>query len=238
MNKKTSTGKYLIGIAVAVLLPLSFYILAKVLKKDKINMPRITGVVEKVDSALVNGKMTYDTTFHRAAELHAINQFGDHVALNKDLKDKIVVVNFFFTRCPSICPRLTRNMQLLQRAYRPTPMKKNDKSVQFISISLDPERDTVHALYEYASKFRADMNSWWFLTGNKQDIYNYARNELGAAAPQENSTAGDLEHVPSIILLDEDRNVRGFYDGLDSQAVAQLAFDIGQLNMEKKHYKK
>lgn len=234
MNKKSNIIKYSLGLAVAILLPLSFYIIAKVLKKDQINMPRYY-VADRVDSHQVDGKMVYDTIFHKTAELEAINQFGDHVGLNKDLEGKIVVVNFFFTTCPTICPRLTRNMKLLQNAFRPTPMKKNDKSVQFVSISVNPERDTAHALFEYAKKYNADMNSWWFLTGDKKALYNYARNELHLVSPEGNGGADDFIHSQQIVLLDVDRNIRGYYNGLDSLEIGKCAFDIGQLNMEKKH---
>lgn len=234
MKKTNNGGKYILGLAVAILLPLSFYIIAKVLKKDKINMPRYY-VADGVDSQLVDGKMKYDTLFHKAAELNAINQFGDHIGINKDLEGKIIVVNFFFTTCPSICPQLTRSVKMLQNAFRPTPMKKNDKAVHFISITVNPERDTVHALYEYAKRYNADMNSWWFLTGDKQALYNYARKELHVVAPEGNGGADDFIHTQQLVLLDADRNIRGYYNGLDILEVGKCAYDIGQLNMEKKH---
>jgi protein SCO1/2 len=234
MNKKNNFIKYSLGLAVAIVLPLSFYIIAKVLKKDQIHMPRYF-VADGVDSQLVDGKMRYDTVFHRTAELEGINQFGDHVGINKDLEGKIVVINFFFTTCPTICPQLTRNVKMLQNAFRPTPMKKNDKAVHFVSITVNPERDSSHVLFEYAKKYKADMNSWWFLTGDKKALYNYARNELHVVSPEGNGGADDFIHSQQIVLLDADRNIRGYYHGLDSLEVGKCAFDIGQLNMEKKH---
>lgn len=237
MTKKNNSGKFFLGLAVAVVLPLSFYIIAKALKKDKIVMPRYY-IADRVDSQEVAGKMTYDTVFHKTAELQAINQFGDQIGINKDLNGRILVVNFFFTTCPSVCPQLTRNMKMLQNAFRPTPMKKNDKAVHFVSITVDPGRDTAQALFDYAKRYKADMNSWWFLTGDKKALYNYARHELHVVAPEGDGGADDFIHSQQLVLIDADRNVRGYYNGLDSLEVGKCAYDIGQLNMEKKHLKR
>lgn len=236
MSNKQSTTRYILGLAVAFLLPLSFYIIARVLHKDQLNMPGYY-IADRVDSTQQNGKMHYDTTFHRVAELSGINQFGDTVHLNKDLSNRILVVDFFFTNCPNICPQLTRNMGMLQRAYRRTPMSENDTIVQFISITVNPERDSARALFAYAKRFNADMNHWWFVTGNKKDLYNYARHELHVVAPDGDGGADDFIHTEQMVLIDRDRYIRGYYNGLDSLEVGKCAFDIGRLNMQKKRRK-
>ncbi len=194
-------------------------------------------IAEGTDSAMVNGKISHDTIYHKVAEFNGVNQFGDHVALNKDLPNRILVVDFFFTTCPSVCPQLTRNMKLLQNAYHRTPMSNNDTIVQFISITVNPERDSFPALFDYARRFGADMNRWWFMTGDKKVIYNYARHELHVAAPEGDGGADDFIHTEQMVLLDRERHIRGYYDGLDSVSLGKCAFDIGRLNMEKKHKK-
>jgi cytochrome oxidase Cu insertion factor (SCO1/SenC/PrrC family) len=99
---------------------------------------------ERLDSQQVGGKMEYDSVFHQVADVELTNQLGQKVSLNKDLKGKMLVIDFFFTTCPSICPLLTTNMHRLQTSYKKDPKKEAslDTVVQFISIQVNPERDT------------------------------------------------------------------------------------------------
>lgn len=229
-----SNKRFLIGIAVAFLVPLSFYLVTKFMSKDKLTLPRYF-VADRVDSQLVNGKMQYDTVFHRVNDLVLTNQLGQQVSLNNDLKGKIVVVNFFFANCPTICPRLTTNVALLQRAYRRTAMKDNDTIMQLVSITVNPERDSFPALRAYADRYGANHDRWWFLTGDKKTIYNFARHELHVAVGDGDGGADDFIHTEQLVLLDKDRNIRGYYNGLDSADIKRCADDIGWLSLEKKH---
>lgn len=237
MADKRNNYRFIIGLAVALLLPLSFYMVAKLMGKDQIHMPRYY-VADRVDSTRKGGREVYDTVFHHTADLQAVNQFGDRISLNQDLKDRILVVNFFFTTCPGICPRLTRNIHLLQKAYNRTAMKRNDTIVHFVSITVNPERDSVPALRAYAARYDADFNRWWFLTGDKKALYNYARNELHLATPQGDGGADDFIHSEQLVLLDRDRNIRGYYNGLDTAELQRCANDIGLLYLEKKKGRK
>src|SRR5579872_4719124 len=179
MSKKKSNNKFLIGIAVAVLVPLScFLVVSKLSKSKQKKMPLYYGV-DRIDSAVQNGKAP-DTVFHQVADLVLTNQFGKRVSLNNDLKGKILVIDFFFTTCPSICPRLTTNMKMLQTLFRKDPKKETslDTAVQFISITVNPEKDTFQAMRAYADHYGVNPDHWWFLTGDKKTIYNFARNEL------------------------------------------------------------
>ena len=176
-----------------------------------------------------------DTIFHKVGELQGINQYGDQVALNKDLKGRMLVVDFFFTTCPSICPRLTHHMRKLSDAFKRTPMARNDTLVQFISITVDPGRDTFQALRAYADRYGADGNRWWFITGDKKKLYDWARTQLHLSVPDGDGGADDFIHTEQITLIDADRNIRGYYNGLDSLDAAKCAQDIGLLAMEKKH---
>lgn len=237
MSQNKKNNRFLIGIAAAFMLPLSFYLIAKLLGKDKVPLPH-RYIVDRVDSQVVNGKMQYDTVFHRTAELQLTNQLGQQVTLNKDLPGKILLIDFFFVDCPSICPKLTRNMALLQKAYRRTALKANDSIVQFISITVNPERDSFPALRAYADRFGANHDHWWFLTGDKKMIYNFARHELHVAVGDGDGGADDFIHTEQFVLLDKDRNIRGYYNGLDSVDLKRCADDIGWLSLEKKHDKK
>jgi protein SCO1/2 len=227
-GKKT----FLIGIAVAFVLPLSFYILAKALDKDKLSMPVYYSGADTIPAREAM-KLAQSGSLKPTADLQAINQFGDPVSLKEDLKDKMLVVNFFFTTCTSTCPKLMAQMKLLENAFRRTPMSRNDTTVQFVSISVDPANDSAAALRAYAKRNRADENRWWFLTGDKKAIYSWARS-LHLSVPAGDGGADDFIHTNSLVLLDKDRFVRGIYNGLDSIDVGRCANDMGLLAMEKK----
>lgn len=219
--------KYLIGITIAAAVPLLFFF---VTPSAKLKMPgyyRPEGIVNRIEK----GKTIRDTLFHKVRDLTLTNQLGQTVSLNKDLKGKILVIDFIFTTCPTVCPRLSANMKELQKSY----IKKNPDLVQFISISVDPDRDSVKALRAYADRYDADHDRWWFLTGNKDSIFNYAKNELGLLL-ENADVPGDFVHSQKMILLDTVRNIRGYFDGLDKAETKKIADDIAILNMEKRKH--
>jgi protein SCO1/2 len=158
--------------------------------------------------------------------LRLVNQLGDSVSLY-DLHGKILVVDFFFTRCPSICPGMTQAMKKLQTSYA-----KNPEMVQFISISVDPEHDSVTQLRKFADRFEINHDNWWMVSGAKKDIYDFALSELKAsiADPQVDTA---FIHTENFFLLDTNRVVRGWYNGFDTSKQAQLAKDIPTLMLEK-----
>ncbi len=234
MSEKNSNKGFIKGIAVAFLVPLSFYIVTKALSKDKIHMPKHYWV-DSIGRKMRKGKEVDDSICHKVADLNLINQLGDHISLNGTLKGKILVVNFFFTTCPIICPKLTGDVSMLQRAFRKNPkMESNlDTAIQFISITVDPGRDTFQALRAYADRYNANHDHWWFLTGDKKAIYNYARNELHLEVGPGDGGAEDFIHTEKIVLLDANRGVRGYYSGLDTAEIRKCADDIVLLTLEK-----
>ncbi len=235
MSQSNKSNKFFLGIAVAVLVPLSCYLVVSKLSKGKSRMPLYYNE-ERVDSMMKDGKMVTNTIYHQAADLELTNQLGRVVSLNKDLKGKILVVDFFFTTCPSICPVLTMNMRKLQTSFAKDPRKESslDTVVQFISITVNPEHDTFQAMRAYADRFMANHDRWWFLTGNKRNIYNFARNELKVTVGPGDGGADDFIHTEKMVLLDKDRVVRGYYDGLKDSSVHRCADDIVYLTLERK----
>jgi protein SCO1/2 len=225
---KATNKKFILGIAAAFVLPLSLYFITRALSKDKI--PRPPHYVEdSVDSTMVDGKMQYDTIFHQVNDLVLTNQLGDRVSLNKDLKGKILVVDFMFTDCPTICPKLTGNMTMLQRAF-----KKNDTGVHLISITVNPEADSFPRLRAYADKFGVNHDRWWFLTGDRKDIYNFARKELRVSMEEGTGGMDDFIHTEKIVVIDEERYIRGYFNGLDTAELKRCADAVVLVTMEKK----
>ncbi|HTO17339.1 MAG TPA: SCO family protein [Edaphocola sp.] len=223
LNKKSKN--YLIGFAGAILLPLSIFLYMNKRVMNAVKLPKFYRV-DKVDSSLSDGKMEYDTTFHKLNDIHLYNQLGEKVSINEDLRGKILVINFFFTRCKTICPPLILNMEHAVAAYK----KKNTDIVQFLSISVDPY-DSVSVLRQYADRYTTQHNRWWFLTGNQDSIYHFAKEELGLVLDAE--TPDEFIHSQQVVLVDTFRNIRGYYDGLEVQQMVQLTDDVMLLNLEK-----
>jgi len=221
MNKKA-----ILALMLAILMPLTGYLLVKHFSEEAVQMPRryfYDSVAVNVD----NGKETVDTIWHKVRNITLTNQLGKTVSLD-DLKGKILVIDFFFTHCPSICPGLARSMARLQKSFN----DHNDTIVQFISISIDPEHDSVADLRRFSNRYTSNHDSWWFLTGNKKDIYDFALNELKASVADSNIDTAFI-HTENFFLLDKERIVRGWYNGFDSADQARLVRDIPLLMLEK-----
>ncbi len=229
MNKKA-----LLALCLAVLVPLISYLFVKYASEEAIDMPHHY-LPDSVVTRVVDGRRTTDTAWHTVADIRLQNQLGDTVNLY-DIQSKPIVADFFFTHCGGICPRLTANMVKLQRSFKigGDEYHKIDTSVvQFVSFSIDPERDSVQQLKNYADRFGVDHDNWWFLTGNRDSIYNFIFEQLHVDKYSEEPIDSNFVHTNRFVLIDKTFKVRGFYDGLDSNSLGKLAQDIGLLMVEK-----
>jgi protein SCO1/2 len=153
---------------------------------------------------------------HKIPPFSFINQVGDEVT-NKTFEGEIYVADFFFTICPGICPKLTQNMGLLQEKY------KEDLSVKLISHSVMPWNDTVDKLAVYAEKNNVNLPQWHLVTGDKDAIYDIARNgyfadeDFGKTQEEDN-----FIHTENFVLVDQQGYIRGVYNGT-------LALDVKRL---------
>ncbi len=221
MNKKA-----LLALMLAILMPLTGYFLVKYYSKQAVHMP---GKYYLPDSVVVrerNGKKVTDTIWHKVKNIQFTNQLGKKVSLD-DLHGKIIVLDFFFTRCPSICPGLAKSMKRLQDSF-----VKNDSIVQFISISIDPEHDSVPQLRKFADRYNINHDTWWMVTGDKKEIYDFAINEIKANVADPGVDTAFI-HTENFFVLDSNRIVRGFYNGFDSVKQAKLVRDIPLLMLER-----
>ncbi len=221
MNKKA-----VLALMLAIVLPFAGYFIVKYYGENAVHMPARYFLPDSVVVKEKNGKAVTDTIWHKVKNITFTNQLGKKVSLN-DLKGKILVVDFFFTRCPSICPGLARSMKRLQDSF-----KKNDSIVQFISISVDPEHDSVPQLRKFADRYNANHDTWWFVTGDKKEIYDFAFNELKASLTDTNIDTAFL-HTENFYLLDSSRVVRGWFNGFDTLKQAELVRDIPLLMLER-----
>jgi protein SCO1 len=232
------SGKALIGLCVAVLFPVISYLLVKHYGDQAVIMPR-RYYADTVINNVVNGKETTDTVWHQAKNISLINQLGDTVSLD-DIKGRVMVVDFFFTRCGSICPKLTKNMAKLHNAIKLRDDKKmiDTSFVQFISFTVDPDHDSATVLKKYADRFGVNHDIWWMLTGNKKTIYDFAFEELKVDKYSDEPINPDFVHTSRFTLLDKDRVVRGYYNGLDSMDMMRLGEDVVYLSLERDKKKK
>ena len=209
----------------AILLPLTGYWLVKYYSKDAVHMPAhyfFDSIAVKEKS----GKTSPDTVWHKVKNLSFTNQLGQKVTLD-DLHGKILVIDFFFTQCPTICPGMARSMKKLQDSF-----VKNDSIVQFVSISINPEHDSVQQLRKFADRFNANHDTWWFVTGNKEEIYHFALQEIKANVADINVDTAFI-HTENFFLLDTNRIIRGWYNGFDTLKQAELARAIPTLMLER-----
>ena len=233
MNKKA-----VYGLAIAILLPLVSYLIVEKYSKAAVNLPRHY-IYDTVITKTVDGKRISDTVWHKLPDFTLQNQLGQNVGW-ENMKDKTVVMDFFFTHCPTICPRLTENMKRLQQEISNTNRvgDKDPDFLQFLSLSVDPERDSVPALKAWADRFQINPKNWWLLTGPKKTIYDLSIDHMKLALVDGNNIDTGFLHTDYMVLIDKNRNIRGYYHGLDTMELKQLAHDIIFLTLEKEPGKK
>jgi len=166
---------------------------------------------------------------HRILDFELLNHLGDTVSLS-DVEGQILVVDFFFTRCATICPLMTKNLQRVHDRLSP------EDPVQILSHSVTPVADSVPVLHAYADKHGADARLWWFLTGPKDHIYELARKSYFACLDEGDGGFQDFVHTENVVLVDDQGRLRGFYDGTDDKAMSRLFRDLTFL-MKKKSEK-
>jgi protein SCO1/2 len=173
----------------------------------------------------VNGKKVIDTAFHTVGNFKFQNQEGKEIT-DKTVEGKVYVADFFFTACPSICPKVKSEMIRVYSKYR----KNND--FLMLSYSIDPKRDTVGRLAWYANKLNIKQGNWHLLTGKYEKMTSMAAQYL-LSAQEDPGAPGGFDHSGSIALIDRKRRIRGFYDGTDPKKVDLLIKDIAILLKEK-----
>ncbi len=165
-------------------------------------------------------------TFHRIRPFSLVDQQNKRFT-EADMDGKITVVDFFFTSCPGICPKMTNSMGTLQKEFL------TDEHIQLLSHSVTPERDSVPVLAEYARKKHVDARRWKLLTGSKSEIYDLGRKFYFVEEDEGVSRGPDIFlHTENFVLVDKQRRIRGIYNGLDGDSIQALIRDIKTLEAE------
>jgi protein SCO1/2 len=158
---------------------------------------------------------------------------NDKKISDKDYLGKVYVVEFFFSTCPTICPKMNQSMLQLQEAFYGNP------NFGLASITIDPEHDTAAVLKEHANLLGVKHYNWHFLTGDKEYIYNLANKGFNLYAGENNKAAGGFEHSGLFALVDKEGKIRCrkdaqgnpilYYDGLETSGVEAIKEDIKKL---------
>jgi protein SCO1/2 len=152
------------------------------------------------------------------------NQDGQTIT-EKNMEGKVTAVEYFFTSCKGICPRMNNNLRKVYNAY------KNEKDFQILSHTCDPQTDSAARLKRYADSMQVDTQKWMFLTGRKDSLYSMARHTYKIDDPHNNlnSIEDDFLHTQFIALVNKKGEVLKIYDGLKKKEMDRMEDEIGKL---------
>ena len=164
--------------------------------------------------------------YHHIRGFNLLTHTGKNIT-EKDMDGKITVADFFFARCPGICPRMTTNMKVLQDSFL------TDDRILLLSHSVTPDNDSVPVLKKFADEHQVNDRRWLLITGSKNEIYNLGRKyyfveeDLG-----EKRDTSEFLHTENFVLVDTKRRIRGIYNGLNLSSIKNLIRDIKELEKE------
>lgn len=162
-----------------------------------------------------------DTTYPKIHDFSFTDQDGLEVT-NATFKNKIYVADFIFLSCPTICPKMNFELKKVYDVF------KNNPSINFLSHTLDPDRDTSNKLKVFKKALGVNKN-WFFVTGNKDSIFNIASKSYFTTAYPDSKAPGGLVHSGAFLLIDKNKCIRGVYDGTNTQETNRLINDINLL---------
>lgn len=214
-----------------LLLPLACILLfscsGKPHHQQKVDRPRLPKMGHyTVTQKKVDGKMVNDTIWPAIPDFSFINQDGNRFTQDS-LAGKVYLAEFFFTTCPTICPKMAVTLERVQDQLKST------RDFMIVSHTIDPLHDTPEVLKEYAAARKADPSVWVFLTGDQDSIYEICEYSYMAFADENPNEPGGFVHSGFLVLIDKDKLVRGVYDGTRPELADSIAADVKLLLQEK-----
>jgi protein SCO1 len=218
------------GIAIFMLaVPALFYLLLRQ-GQNHYTLPRFfpkidssTDQVVLYNRVLASGKILRDTMYNTVANFDLSDQDGCKVNIGT-LRGKIHVADFIFTRCGTICPKLSSQLTRVQDIFR------QNNQVILVSYSVDPQYDKPKKLKAYAQRFGAIPKKWIFLTGEKTEIYRLIQKSYFLPVMDSGVSNGDpnetFSHSEKVVLVDKEGIIRGYYDGTDKEEVDRLVLEM------------
>lgn len=166
-----------------------------------------------------------DTVYHTIQAFEFINQDGQLVN-EQTFAGKIYVCDFIFTSCPSICPLMSQQMQRIQEVFQ------KEEDILFLSHTVDPERDSVETLKQYAQAYQAQSGKWHLVTGDKKSLYEMGIRHYLVSVDEDEASEEQFLHSAAFVLIDKDKRIRGMYNGTEKEDVDRLIGDIRILQRE------
>lgn len=191
-------------------------------KDNKLPVMGESEITEKT----VNGKVISDTVFYKIGSFNFVDQDSNWVS-DQSLSNQIYVTDFFFTSCPSICPKMKQQLIRVYNQY------SENSELCIVSHTIDPKHDSVQVLKEYAAKLGVESAKWHFVTGEKDDIYKIA-DRYYVGVHEDKDAPGGFNHSGHFLLIDKSGRIRGVYDGTIEEDVDKLMIDIDILLAEYK----
>lgn len=167
----------------------------------------------------VNGKEVTDTLYHQIPDFEFVNQDSAKIT-QKDFEGKIYIADFFFTTCPTICPKMKTQMLRIYEKYKDNP------KVGILSHSIDPRHDTPAVLREFMNNLGIKSKMWQMVTGDKAKIFEIGQKSYMVSATDDPTQPGGVVHSGAFILVDKNRHIRGIYDGTEPTKVDRLMIDM------------
>ena len=168
---------------------------------------------------MVNGKQIKDTIYHQIPNFEFINQDSSNIT-QQDYEGKIYVADFFFTTCPTICPKMKTQMLRIYEKFKDNP------KVGILSHTIDPRHDTPAVLREFMNNLNIKSKMWQMVTGDKAKIYEIGQKSYMVSATDDPTQPGGIVHSGAFVLVDKNRHIRGIYDGTEPEKVDKLMKDM------------
>ncbi len=176
---------------------------------------------DKLVERQVDGQTVVDTLEHTIPDFTFVDQDSTLIT-EATVAGKVYLADIFFTSCPTICPRVKKNMKVVYDQFKDQP------DFAILSHSMDVKYDTVGRLAWYAEKLNINSDRWHLLTGEKEAIFDIAR-EYYIAALESEEAPGGFDHSGAVALVDRQRRIRGLYDGTDPARMEELVQDLKYL---------
>lgn len=175
---------------------------------------------------IVDGQTVVDTIYHTIPDFSFIDQDNDTVT-QQTVENKIYIVDFFFTSCPTICPTMKKQMLKIYKEIQ------GDNETMILSHSIDPVHDTPEVLKKYAEELGITGKQWLFLTGSKEKIYEIGQGSYLVSAKEDENEVGGYIHSGAFVLIDKHKRIRGMYDGTTDEGPQKLLADLKKLKEEQ-----
>lgn len=167
----------------------------------------------------IDGIISFDTINHTIKAFKFYNQ--DSILIdNNTFNNSIYIADFFFTTCPTICPIMKNNLLKVYNQF------ENNENVKYLSHTINPDYDNIFTLKKFSDRLGVNSKIWHFVTGDIDEIYNTAKSSYMVSALQDENEPGGFLHSGTFLLVDQNRNIRGIYEGTDESEINRLIKDI------------